>query len=100
MGHVFDFHDARDWTKLTSDAHQQAVMEDQRRLARLFRDLDQRGCRVLLSNSATDLVRDLYSGYEQIEVQASRAISSKVDGRGAIVELLVTNHRTEPSTLP
>ncbi len=74
-------------------------VEDQQRLARLFRDLDQRGCRVLLSNSATTLVRDLYSGYEQIEVEASRAISSKGDGRGAIVELLVTNHREAPSTL-
>jgi DNA adenine methylase len=69
-------------------------VEDQQRLARLFRDLDQRGCQVLLSNSATELVRDLYSGYEQIAVEANRAISSKVDGRGPIVELLVTNNRT------
>jgi DNA adenine methylase len=71
-------------------------VEEQLRLARLFRNLDQRGCRVLLSNSATELVRDLYSGCEQIEVQANRAISSKGDGRGAIVELLVTNRRNEP----
>jgi len=66
-------------------------VEDQRRLADLFRELDKRGCRVMLSNSHTDLVRELYDGYEQIQVQAIRAISSKGDRRGAIAELLVMN---------
>jgi DNA adenine methylase len=68
-------------------------VEDQQRLARLFNDLDQRGCQLLLSNSATEMVRELYVHYEQIEVEASRAISSKTDGRGPIVELLVKNRR-------
>jgi DNA adenine methylase len=64
---------------------------DQQRLAVLFRELDHRGCQVMLSNSSTDLIRELYDGYEQIPVRAARAISSRGDGRGAIPELLVVN---------
>ena len=45
----------------------------------------------MLSNSSTPLIRELYTGYEQIEVQAIRAISSRGDERGAISELLVLN---------
>ena len=65
---------------------------DQRRLADLFRELDRRGCRVMLSNSSTGLIRELYAGYRQVEVQAARVISSKADSRGAIPELLVMNY--------
>jgi DNA adenine methylase len=66
-------------------------LADQQRLAGLFRELDRRGCQVMLSNSCTDLVCQLYAGYEQIPVQAIRAISSKGNERGAIHELLVMN---------
>ena len=67
-------------------------VEDQQRLADLFRELDRRGCRVMLSNSSTGLIRELYAGYRQVEVQAARVISSKADTRGAIPELLVMNY--------
>ena len=68
--------------------------EDQRRLADLFRELDRLGCQVMLSNSSTDFIREIYGGYEQLEVQATRAISRKGDARGAIPELLVMNYET------
>ena len=68
-------------------------VEDQRRLADLFRELDRRGCLVMLSNSSTGLIRELYDGYRQVEVQATRVISSKADARGAIPELLVMNYQ-------
>jgi DNA adenine methylase len=64
---------------------------DQERLAVLFRELDHRGCQVMLSNSSTDLIRELYDGYDQIPVHATRAISSRGDGRGTVPELLVVN---------
>jgi DNA adenine methylase len=64
---------------------------DQQRLAVLFRQLDHLGCQVMLSNSSTDLIRELYDGYDQIPVHATRAISSRGDGRGAVPELLVVN---------
>ncbi len=64
---------------------------DQRRLAELFRELDRRGCQVMLSNSCTRLVQELYAGYEQVQVQAVRAINARGDRRGAIPELLIMN---------
>lgn len=81
--------DTANFTSYTSDGFD---IEDQRRLAMLVRELDRRGCRVMLSNSYTDLVRDLYDGYEQVQVQAIRAINSKGADRGAIPELLVMNY--------
>lgn len=63
---------------------------DQEELARLFSDLDHRGCRVMLSNSNTDFVRELYRDYQIIEVEATRAINCKANGRGrAANELLI-----------
>jgi DNA adenine methylase len=76
------------FTAYTSDRFGE---EEQRRLARIFRDLDRRGCYVMLSNSSAPLIRELYSEYNLIEVLANRAINSKANGRGKIVELLITN---------
>lgn len=65
--------------------------KDQQRLVATFEELDQRGCQIMLSNSYTGSIRRLYESYEQVQVQATRAISSKADRRGAISELLVMN---------
>ncbi|MGZ6142915.1 MAG: DNA adenine methylase [Myxococcales bacterium] len=65
--------------------------EDQRRLAHACVVLNRRGVRFLLSNSATERVRALYSGFEQRLVRAPRFINSKADGRGHVDELLVFN---------
>lgn len=66
--------------------------EDQARLASVFRTLDKRGCKVLLSNSDTKLARELYSGFDQFRIRASRAISCKADSRNGYRELLVRNY--------
>jgi DNA adenine methylase len=81
--------DTANFTSYTSVAF---GLHEQQRLADLFRELDRRGCLVMLSNSATGPIRDLYDGYQQIEVQALRSISCKGDERGAISELLIMNH--------
>lgn len=64
---------------------------DQRELAQLYRVLDKRGCMLMLSNSDTPLVRELYGNYTIREVLARRHINSKGDGRGPICELVVVN---------
>lgn len=64
---------------------------EQQRLAALFRALDARGCRLLLNNSDTPLIRALYSSYPIVELKAARPINSRADRRGPINELLVTN---------
>ena len=63
----------------------------QRRLAMVFRELDARGVKVLLSNSMTDFVRELYDGYHIRTVRANRHVNSKADRRGEIDEALVAN---------
>jgi len=85
------YHPLSETANFTSYTSADFGVEDQRRLAECFRELDQRGCQVMLSNSYTDLIQQLYAGYKQCQVQAIRAISSRGDRRGAISELLVTN---------
>jgi len=64
----------------------------QRELAALFRTLDRKGCKVLLSNSATPLLDELYREYAPIRLKAKRAINCKGNGRGVIDELLIMNY--------
>ncbi|MBN1679742.1 MAG: DNA adenine methylase [Anaerolineae bacterium] len=61
----------------------------QRQLAGVFAALAARGCRVLLSNSDTPLVRDLYAHFQIETVEARRQINSKAGKRGTIHEVLV-----------
>ena len=70
-------------------------ISEQERLARVYYDLDRRGCYVMLSNSDTPLIRELYTHFQIIEVQANRAINSKANGRGKITELLIINYGSE-----
>jgi DNA adenine methylase len=72
---------------------------DQVRLAEFFKAIDQRGAKVMLSNSdpknedPDDLYFDtLYSGYQIDRVPAKRAINSKGGRRGVISELIITNY--------
>jgi DNA adenine methylase len=64
-------------------------LRDQERLAICFRELVDKGVHVFLSNSDTPLVRELYSDFVLMEVQARRSINSKASKRGKINELLV-----------
>jgi DNA adenine methylase len=64
--------------------------EQQTLLRDLALDLKRRGVQVLLSNSATPFVRELYGeGFDVREVSATRMVNSKASGRGAITELLI-----------
>lgn len=67
------------------------TIRDQERLAEAFRELDDRGCLLALSNSDTPDVRRLYAGYDLSPIIAPRAISSKAATRGEVTELLVRN---------
>ncbi len=68
--------------------------DDQRRLAAPFRALAERGCKVMLSNSDTPFVRELYIDFQltTYTVTARRAINSKGGKRGEITEVLVVNY--------
>ncbi|MCB8959015.1 MAG: DNA adenine methylase [Ardenticatenales bacterium] len=66
--------------------------DDQRRLAATFRNLSERDCKIMLSNSSAPLIYELYDGFHIEEIQARRAINSKADGRGPVKELLILNY--------
>jgi DNA adenine methylase len=76
------------FTAYTRDAFGE---EDQRKLAALYRALDKKGCLLMLSNSDTPLIRELYKDFHIREVSARRNINSKADRRGSICELVVLN---------
>lgn len=65
--------------------------EEQRRLARVFKELDERGVYVMLSNHNTTLVNELYEGYNIYVIEAKRNINSKGNKRGKVEELIITN---------
>jgi len=62
---------------------------DQERLAKLARELKEQGVSVLLSNSDTEEVRDLYAGFSFEEVQGRRSISRDGLGRASAPDLLI-----------
>lgn len=66
--------------------------EEQVRLRDLVVDLDKRGCKVLLSNSATDFIKDIYKDFHIEIVGATRSINSVASKRGKIDEVLVMNY--------
>jgi DNA adenine methylase len=66
--------------------------DDQAQLAEVYRALDTRGCLLMLSNSDTPLIRDLYTGFDVKTVLARRNINSKADRRGPINEVVVLNY--------
>ena len=77
-----------DFKRYTLDQFREA---DQVELARVFRELDAKGCRVVLSNSEHPRTRELYAGFPIHVVSAPRFINCKPGGRGNISELVVTN---------
>ncbi len=66
---------------------------EQVRLAEVFRELASRQVKVLLSNSDSPLIHELYQGYPTHLVRANRFINSKGDSRQAIHEVLVCSFR-------
>ncbi len=69
--------------------------DEQIRLKKTVDSLTNRGCKVLLSNSATDFIKDLYKDYHIVIVAANRAINSNASKRGKIDEVLVMNYGKE-----
>ncbi|MBF0344286.1 MAG: DNA adenine methylase [Nitrospirae bacterium] len=65
---------------------------DQIELSEVFTALNEKGCHVMLSNSNTEFIKDLYRGYNIQEIEANRAINCKGDKRGrGLFEVLIKN---------
>lgn len=85
------------FTAYTRDAFDVAQHQ---RLAQVFAELSERGCTILLSNSATPLVHELYKPFHVAEVGARRAINSNAAKRGSVREVIVTNYQAIEPLVP
>lgn len=65
--------------------------DSQKKLLKVFKELDALGCKLVLSNSDNILIRKLYKDYKIITLNARRAINSNATKRGNISVLLVLN---------
>lgn len=66
--------------------------DDQVRLRELCDKLNKKGVKFLLSNSATDFIKEEYKDYQINIVQANRSINSNAKKRGAVDEVLIRNY--------
>lgn len=90
--------DALGFTSYTKESFSAS---DQRRLSQKFKELDRRGCFLMLSNSNTKLVRELYADYEAttVEIESGRMINCIGSERKGYRELVVMNYHPPVETL-
>ena len=67
--------------------------KEQEQLKEIFKELDKRGCKVMLSNSDTDFIKNLYKGYKAHIVKATRMINCDATKRGKINEVVILNYK-------
>ena len=66
-------------------------IEKHQRLSRLFKDLDQRGAILMLSNNDVELVNELYRGFRITHLDVKRMINRDASKRTG-KEVLITNY--------
>jgi len=66
--------------------------DEQKRLSEVFKELDKRGVKVMLSNHNTEYINELYKGYNIHVINAKRSINSKGNKRGNVEEVIITNY--------
>ncbi len=65
---------------------------EQIRLRQCCDELNRRGIKFMLSNSATDFIREQYAAYSITIVKAKRAINSNATKRGQVDEVVIRNY--------
>ena len=76
----------------TSYTHEGFSYDDQVRLRDTFKELSDTGAYVILSNSSSFLVEELYRDFNIHYVEATRTNGAKSSSRGKISEIIVTNY--------
>lgn len=76
----------------TSYTHEGFSYDDQVRLRDAFKRLSDTGAYVMLSNSSSALVEELYKDFNIHYVEATRTNGAKSSSRGKISEIIVTNY--------
>jgi len=81
-----------DTASFTSYASDGFGREDQTRLRDVYKALDRRGCKLMLSNSDVPFIRKLYADFQIDTVAAPRAINCNASKRGRVSEVVVRNY--------
>ena len=79
-------------SSFTSYTHEGFSYEEQVHLRDTFKELTDRGVYVMLSNSSSPLVEELYQDFNVHFVEAQRTNGAKSSSRGKISEIIVTNY--------
>jgi len=66
--------------------------DSQQKLFNVFKKLDERDCKLMLSNSYSEYIKNLYKDYNIITLDARRAINCNAEKRGKINVLLILNY--------
>lgn len=80
--------ETRSFTSYTQDGF---TLEDQTRLRDNFAKLSARGVKCLLSNSNTDIIKELYKDFDVQIIDSTHVIAAKAASRKQISEVLVKN---------
>lgn len=86
------YHPLSKTSNFTSYTENNFGNHEQSELADVFRELDRKGCKVMLSNSSARFIWKLYEGFKRVHVKAARLINSKAQKRGKISELVILNY--------
>ncbi|WP_017319213.1 DNA adenine methylase [Mastigocladopsis repens] len=79
-------------SNFTSYSRYNFNQNEQIRLRDVFVELAERGVKVMLSNSDTSFIRNIYKEFNIHTISAVRAINSNAKKRGKITEVLVTSY--------
>ena len=86
------YHPISKTSSFTSYTKENFGRDSQQKLFYVFKKLDERDCKLMLSNSYNDYIKNLYNEYKIIKLNARRAINSNAAKRGNINELLILNY--------
>jgi DNA adenine methylase len=78
-----------DFTRYTKE---QFNFKDQERVFELFKQAAQVNAKVMLSNSDSPLIHELYKDYNIHTIFSSRSLNSKKDKRTGVNEVIITNY--------
>lgn len=89
------YYPVNETSKFTTYTKEAFLEDEQKKLADVFKKLDKRGCKIMLSNSDTKFIRDLYKDYKKYTtvVGARRFINCVAEKRGEITEVVVRNYK-------
>ncbi|VEU78290.1 adenine-specific DNA methyltransferase [Mycoplasmopsis columbinasalis] len=85
-------YDADESLLFTSYTKEAFGKNEQIRLSEVFKKLNKKGVFLMMSNSNTKLVNDLYSEFNIQIVQAKRLVSADNKGRKNVEEVIITNY--------